>query len=169
MYDPKKRKAELAELLQAFETRSKQKGDEFTYKENPVDLILGAYEKLLDVSLKPAHVDDTNLNIYKVASGLEMAINYVRPIQTSSVFLFEALNAQLAVDVAFSFVFSKKLTNVDIQLNESELSVYREHHEILTYANPEAIFGSAVLVNSSFWRAFYLCVFQRLDSEGILK
>ena len=168
MYDPQKRTAEIDEVLRKFQAKSEREGDFYTYKENASTLIRDAYEMLLFGPLKESHVDETNINIYKVASGIELATNFIRPIQTTDVYLFEALNAQLASDIAFSFVFSKKMTNVDISLNESEDLILLDHHEILTYSVVESIFDTALLTNALFWRAFYLCVFQRITLENLL-
>lgn len=162
MYEREKRKLELSDILRPFQEKAKEAKIDFTYKTNPEDQILTAYELLLN-QVREVHIEGTKINIYKVASGLEMATVYKQPIICSNPKLATVLNAELAYEIAFTFVFSKKIATSDYLLTNLEKEILSEHHEMLVYNPSENLYDSIVLTNSLFWKSLYCSVFQRIN------
>ncbi|MCF2496128.1 hypothetical protein [Dyadobacter chenhuakuii] len=160
-----KRRQELKDAIDSFKEKLLSDGYEFEISDNIVEEVLKTYQMLL-TGLHDVHAEGTNLHISKVASGLEISINYMQPIKCSQIAMNIALNAQLALTVAFTFVFSKIIDNLDFKLSGPEEDLLKEHHNWLLLTLSDSPFDYSIICNSLFWKAFLLSVTQRLQLEG---
>lgn len=160
MYERTKRKQELTEIIKVFKNKVVSEGHEIVTPPNMEDKILDNYEILLNKGLRNVHEDGININIFKVASATEITVNYLQLIKSNSPKLSIFLNAHLASDIAFSLIFSKNLDDNSILLSESEKKLLKIHVEWLMYNNPADFYDFSILGNSTFWEAFYTCVYK---------
>lgn len=165
MYERAKRKQELKDIIDAFKDKINSSGYEFEILPDVEDRILNNYEILLNEGLRPIHVDGTSINIFKIASATEITVNYIGPIKTNSPKTTIFLNAQLALDIAFSLIFSKNFSDVKIVLTELEEDLLENHLEWLMYNNPAGFYEFSILGNASFWKSLFTCVLQRIENK----
>lgn len=168
MYDRQKRKLELTDIMRSFEEKAADEKISFSYKggslESAVERILDEYGRLLNERLKEFHVEDTLVNIYKVASGLEISALVANVITGPGPIREVALNAELAFEIAFTMVVSKKLSVTDYYITAMEKEILKEHFDLLMYLPLGDVFDGIVLTNASFWKALYCSIFQRISN-----
>ncbi len=131
--------------------------------------ITDAYEVLLDDYIKRYLNEESRAQIYKVASGLELATVYVRPIRSNSASneVFETnLNAILAYCVAGSMLLQERFQNIvpifTSSLDDECFAVYQNHMEFLRYALLDELPNSPTFSNSIYWQAYEVIL--KLDS-----
>ncbi len=123
--------------------------------------ITNAYEVLLDDYIKRYINEESRAQIYKVASGLELATVYVRPIRSSSASndtIETNLNAILAYCVGGAMLLQERFTNFEpiftSSLDDECYAVYQNHMEFLRYALLDALPNLPTFSNSIYWQSY---------------
>lgn len=160
MYLREKRSQELDIYVNSFKSKIEDSGYCCTLKPNWLTSVLDAYEAILSERIKVFHKENTNINIFKVASGLEMAIIYVSPIIPNDPREAIYLNSLLATELAFTYTFIRSGRN--LSFSDLEKVIMQEHHELLTYLEINDLMDCQTLNNSLFLKALHCSVTQRI-------
>ena len=101
-----KRVSEVNTIIEAFKLNHSQILQKFEseFIGSPGEAICDAYEILLDRVIKEFLREGAKAQIYKVASGLELATLYIQPIKCRDVNATSMLNVTLAYSIAGTFV-----------------------------------------------------------------
>jgi hypothetical protein len=116
---------------------------------------------MLLMELKTIYSADTNISIYKVASGFQCCILHLQLVHHNDPNTAISANAKLAFLVGTQFITSKIFTSADeidsIVLTEGHREVLKQHLQFTKVSQfHNTIFDYQVISFSLFWEAFYI-------------
>lgn len=164
--EQKKRLKEIGGYLNHFKELQEKKGFTDTiFREDAAELINAVYFRYADEVVRPALIDNTRIQVYKIASNTELAVLLVSPIVHSDYKKQRLLNAQLAFFVAASLLFEWEeisMDKVNTLLDEdSKLkSFLLEHFNWLFLLDPKHYYP--IFSNSQVWRLFHYVILDRI-------
>ncbi|SEI86036.1 hypothetical protein SAMN05216327_104264 [Dyadobacter sp. SG02] len=164
MYDRDKRRQEIEDTIESFKEMAADQGQEIEIPANTADAILDTYEILLSDILRSTHEEGIKINIFKVAAGIETAINYKQPIKCKGIKERIVQNAFFGSHFAFTFIFAKHWDGDPFDLTESEEAIILEHNHLMVMSLHDSLYDYTILANSMFWKALHYGISQRTSN-----